>query len=75
MNDVIYDGDGAAKGLYGCTGGLIWVHARADIGSRERAIMGLESQAVSARVTKHFVTIFSKTWNNTNFKKSLARSP
>ena len=26
--------------------------------------MGLESQAVSALVTKHFVTIFSKTCNN-----------
>ena len=26
--------------------------------------MDLESRAVSARVTKHFVTIFSKTCNN-----------
>ena len=26
--------------------------------------MGLESQAVSARVTKHFVTIFNKTCKN-----------
>ena len=33
------------------------MHSRADIGSRERAVMGLESQAVSARVAKHFVTI------------------
>ena len=33
------------------------MHSRAEIGSRERAVMGLESQAVSALVTKHFVTI------------------
>ena len=39
----------------------IWVHARADMGSHERAVMCLESRAVSARVTKHFVTIFRKT--------------
>ena len=32
------------------------------MGSREGTIMGLESRAVSARVTKHFVTIFSKTY-------------
>ena len=32
--------------------------------SEERAIMGLGSQAVSAWVTKHFVTTFSKTCNN-----------
>ena len=31
------------------------------MGSLELAVMGLESLAVSARVTKHFVTIFSKT--------------
>ena len=31
--------------------------------SRERVVMGLGSQAVSARVTKHFDTIFSKTCN------------
>ena len=37
---------------------------RADVGSREPAVMGLESQAVSALVTKHFVSIFSKTCNN-----------
>ena len=30
----------------------------------ELAVMGLESQAVLAWVTKHFVTIFSKTCNN-----------
>ena len=33
------------------------------MGSHERAIMGLESGAVSARETKHFVTIYSKTCN------------
>ena len=31
------------------------------MGSRERAVLVLETRAVSARVTKHFVTIFSKT--------------
>ena len=31
-----------------------------DLGSHECAIMGLESQAVSAWVTKQFVTIFVK---------------
>ena len=31
------------------------------MGSCEQAVMGLESRAVSAGVTKHFVTIFSKT--------------
>ena len=40
------------------------VAPRADIGSSERAVMGLASPAVSARITKHFVTIFSKTCNN-----------
>ena len=33
------------------------------MGSHERAVMGLELRAGSARVTKHFVTIFSKTCN------------
>ena len=31
------------------------------MGLHERAVMGLASQAVSAQVTKHFVTFFSKT--------------
>ena len=31
------------------------------MGSRERAVLVLETRAVSARVTKHFVNIFSKT--------------
>ena len=35
------------------------------MGSRGRDVMGLESRAVSARVIKHFVTIFSKTCNKT----------
>ena len=30
------------------------------MGSRERAVMGLESRAVSARVTKHCVNILEK---------------
>ena len=34
---------------------------RANMGLHERAVMGLASQAVSAQVTKHFVTFFSKT--------------
>ena len=37
---------------------------RADTGSRERAITGFESRALSARVTKLIVTIYSKTCNN-----------
>ena len=48
------------------TRGLIWVHVWVDMGSRERAVMGLESRAISAGITKHFVTIFSKTCNNNN---------
>ena len=32
-------------------------------GSCEWTVMGLESPAVSARVTQHFVTVFSKTCN------------
>ena len=63
MNDVIYDAEGAREGQYGCMQRLIWVHVRADMGSCGQAVIGLES-AVSARVTKDFVTIFSKTCNN-----------
>ena len=37
------------------------------MGSREQAVMGLESHALSTRVTKHFVTIYSKTCNNKNY--------
>ena len=59
-NEVIYDAEGTREGRYGCMLGLIWVHVRANMGSPERAIIGLESQAVSVRVTKHFVTILVK---------------
>ena len=55
-------------GRYECTRGLIWVHVPADMGSLCEGCYGfgtLESLAVSARVTKHFVTIFSKTCNKT----------
>ena len=34
------------------------------MGSHEWAVMGLESPAVSAQATKHFVTIFSNTCYN-----------
>ena len=41
------------------------MHARADMGSRKRAVMNLESRAISARVTKlllflvkHVINIF-----------------
>ena len=33
------------------------------MGSHERVIMSLESGAVSARVSKHFVTFYGKTCN------------
>ena len=51
---------GACKGPYGFIRGPIWFHGRADMGSLERAVMCLESQAVSACVNKHFVTIICK---------------
>ena len=34
------------------------------MGSNEKDVMGSASRAVSARLTKHFVAIFSKTCNN-----------
>ena len=37
--------------------------------SLEQAVMGLESQAVSAWVTKHFITIFSKRCNNGTYQQ------
>ena len=40
---IIYDTKGACRGQYGCKRGLIWIHARADVGSREWAVMGFES--------------------------------
>ena len=43
------------------------MHARADMGPHKRAVIGLESRAISARATKHFVTIFSKTCNKTQY--------
>ena len=63
VNDVIYDAEGAREGQYWCTRGLIWVQVRADMGSRERDVMGLKLRAVSARVTKHCVNILSKICN------------
>ena len=47
VNNVIYVTEGAREGVYGCTRGPVWVHVTDDIVSRERAVMGLESQAVS----------------------------
>ena len=37
-------------------------------GSREWVVMGLKSRAASARVTKYFVTIFSKTCSKYEFR-------
>ena len=51
VNDVIKDAEGEWEGRHRCTGWLIWDHVRADLGSRELAVMGLESQTVSARET------------------------
>ena len=64
MNDVIYDADGACQGRYECVRGP----RRANVGSRECVVMGLKSRAVSALVTKHFVTVFSKTCNKYNIR-------
>ena len=62
VNDVIYDANGACEGRYGCLGGP----RRANMGPFEWVDMGLKSRAASARVTKHFVTIFSKNVINMN---------
>ena len=64
VNYVIYDADGSCEGRYGCVGGP----TRANMGSGEWVVMGLKSQAASAWVTKHFVTIFSKTCNKYKFR-------
>ena len=64
VNDVIYDTNGACEGRYGCVGGP----RRANMGSRECVVMGLKSRAASALVTKHFVSIFSKTCNKYEFR-------
>ena len=45
------------------------MHARADMGSCERSDKGLDSQEVSAPVTKHFVTILNKTCNKSMYNK------
>ena len=36
---------------------MLSVHTRANMGSRAKAVIGLELQTVSAEITKHFVTI------------------
>ena len=41
------------------------MHVRADMVSHERAVIVLESRAVSARVTKHFVTTVTQNENFT----------
>ena len=64
MNDVIYVADGACMGRYGCVGGP----TRDNMGSTEWLVVGLKSRAASAQVTKHFVTIFSKTCNKYEFR-------
>ena len=47
---------------------MLMMHARDDMGAWEVCVIGLlrvfESPAVSALVSKHFVTIFSKICNN-----------
>ena len=48
VNNIIYDTNGTCEGQHGCTQGPIRDHARVDMGSRERDVIGLESQAVSA---------------------------
>ena len=48
------------------------MQARADMGSRERAVKGSVSRAEYARVTKHFVTTFSITFNKSfSFSNSI----
>ena len=44
------------------------MRGRSQEGSREWVVMSLKSRAASARVTKHFVTIFSKTCNKYEFR-------
>ena len=43
VNDVIDDADVAHERLYGYKQGSMWVYMRANMGSREQAVMGLES--------------------------------
>ena len=40
------------------------VHARDEMGPLERVVTGLESQAVSARVTKQRITVSNRTCDN-----------
>ena len=40
---------GACKGQYGCMRGSIWVHASADMGSHEQAVIGLDYQQYQPR--------------------------
>ena len=72
INNAIYDTEGARRGHYGCTQGLLWVHTRVIMGSSEWADIGLESHAVPAQVTKHFVT-FSSWERNGSVVKCLAQ--
>ena len=64
VNDIINDAYGECKGRYACVRGSI----RANRGSCEWVIVGSKSRTASARVTKHFVTIFSKTCNKYEFR-------
>ena len=66
VNDVIHGANGACEGRYGCMGGP----RRYNLGSSEWVVtcIGLKSRAASARVTKHFVTFFSKTCNKNEFR-------
>ena len=56
-NGVVYDTEDACEGLYGFTLGPVRVNVRANMGSFERAVIGLESRAVSALVAKHFLLL------------------
>ena len=50
--------------VHACVGGP----TRDNMGSRGWLIVGLTPRAASAYVTKHFVTIFSKTCNKYEFR-------
>ena len=63
----------SVKPPYGCMRGPIWVHARADMGALEGQygftqagcyVFGIRE--VSAKLTKHIVTIFSKPCDKKN---------
>ena len=53
MNDVNYNADGTREGQNECTCWPISVITRADMASREWAVMGLESRAVSSLKHKY----------------------